>query len=109
MIPNAAKQLLAYRPRRKHAHGGILFQRPVGGAALSMAQMAGDAKPHQLGASDLIRFLENLALKCTRPAPGTVSGRRHVAAARRADDAGHASHQVGLDADIWLTPMPITG
>ena len=19
---------------------------------------------------------------------------------------GHASHQVGLDADIWLTPMP---
>ena len=20
--------------------------------------------------------------------------------------SGHASHQVGLDADIWLTPMP---
>jgi len=19
---------------------------------------------------------------------------------------GHASHQIGLDADIWLTPMP---
>ena len=19
---------------------------------------------------------------------------------------GHASHQVGLDADVWLTPMP---
>ncbi|MBY0576261.1 MAG: penicillin-insensitive murein endopeptidase, partial [Gallionellaceae bacterium] len=20
--------------------------------------------------------------------------------------SGHASHQIGLDADIWLTPMP---
>ena len=26
------------------------------------------------------------------------------AAARRS--AGHASHQIGLDADVWLTPMP---
>ncbi|MCI0599028.1 MAG: penicillin-insensitive murein endopeptidase [Beijerinckiaceae bacterium] len=55
----------------------------------------------------LITFLERFALKVPR-----VSNWRGVLVGDLSQPrggpmlTGHASHQIGLDADIWLTPMP---
>ncbi len=59
------------------------------------------------GHPDLIRYLESLARSAPRVAnwPGILVG--DISQARGGPMlTGHASHQVGLDADIWLTPMP---
>jgi penicillin-insensitive murein DD-endopeptidase len=54
----------------------------------------------------MVRFLEQLAEK------GTKVGWRGLLVGDMSQPrggpmiTGHASHQVGLDADIWLTPMP---
>jgi len=59
------------------------------------------------GHPDLIKFLERLADKVPKVAgwPGLLVG--DIAQARGGPMlTGHASHQIGLDADIWLTPMP---
>jgi len=58
------------------------------------------------GHPDLIAFLEELSKKGTRLGwPGLLVG--DISQARGGPMlTGHASHQVGLDADIWLTPMP---
>jgi penicillin-insensitive murein DD-endopeptidase len=59
------------------------------------------------GHPDLIRYLENLARAAPRVAnwPGILVG--DISQARGGPMlTGHASHQIGLDADIWLTPMP---
>jgi len=58
------------------------------------------------GHPNLIRFLERLADKGpTVGWPGLLVG--DISQARGGPMlTGHASHQVGLDADIWLTPMP---
>jgi penicillin-insensitive murein endopeptidase len=59
------------------------------------------------GHPSLIRFLENLAAKVHNAGDwsgllvGDMSQPRGGPMI-----TGHASHQVGLDADIWLTPMP---
>ncbi len=59
------------------------------------------------GHPTLIRFLENLAAKVHQAGDwngllvGDMSQPRGGPMM-----TGHASHQVGLDADIWLTPMP---
>jgi penicillin-insensitive murein endopeptidase len=58
------------------------------------------------GHPELIQFLEELADK------GTTVGWRGLLLGDMSQPrggpllAGHTSHQVGLDADIWLTPMP---
>jgi len=54
----------------------------------------------------LIRVLERLAAKAPRVGwPGLLVG--DMSQPRGGPMlTGHASHQVGLDADIWLTPMP---
>jgi penicillin-insensitive murein DD-endopeptidase len=55
----------------------------------------------------LIEFLERLAEKVPKVAgwPGLLVG--DIAQPRGAPMlTGHTSHQIGLDADIWLTPMP---
>jgi penicillin-insensitive murein DD-endopeptidase len=55
----------------------------------------------------LIAFLEHLAPKLPAEAgwPGLLIG--DVAQPRGGPMlTGHGSHQIGLDADIWLTPMP---
>src|SRR5215211_2227844 len=54
----------------------------------------------------LIRLLERLSEKGTKVGwPGLLVG--DISQARGGPMlTGHASHQVGLDADIWLTPMP---
>ncbi len=59
------------------------------------------------GHPDLIRYLESLAQQAPRVAgwPGLLVG--DISQARGGPMlTGHASHQIGLDADIWLTPMP---
>src|SRR5258708_436684 len=58
------------------------------------------------GHPELIRFLKRLSAKGAKLGwPGLLVG---VMSQPRGGPmiTGHASHQVGLDADIWLTPMP---
>jgi penicillin-insensitive murein endopeptidase len=55
----------------------------------------------------LITFIEHLAAKLPAEAgwPGLLVG--DIAQPRGGPMlTGHGSHQIGLDADIWLTPMP---
>lgn len=59
------------------------------------------------GHPELIAFLERLAPAAARAAgwPGLLIG--DISQPRGGPMlTGHASHQIGLDADIWLTPMP---
>jgi penicillin-insensitive murein endopeptidase len=58
------------------------------------------------GHPDLIRMLERLANQAPSLGwPGLLVG--DLAQPRGGPMlTGHASHQVGLDADVWLTPMP---
>jgi penicillin-insensitive murein endopeptidase len=59
------------------------------------------------GHPDLIALLERLAAKVPKVAgwPGLLVG--DLAQPRGGPMlTGHASHQLGLDADVWLTPMP---
>ena len=56
---------------------------------------------------DMVALLERLSAKAHRDAgwPGILVG--DMSQPRGGPMiTGHASHQVGLDADIWLTPMP---
>src|SRR6267142_3735618 len=59
------------------------------------------------GHPDLVALLKRLAAKARKDAgwPGILVG--DMSQPRGGPMiTGHASHQVGLDADIWLTPMP---
>jgi len=59
------------------------------------------------GHPDLVKLVERLAAKAHKDAgwPGILVG--DMSQPRGGPMlTGHASHQVGLDADIWLTPMP---
>jgi penicillin-insensitive murein DD-endopeptidase len=59
------------------------------------------------GHPDLVALVERLAVKAHTEAhwPGILVG--DMSQPRGGPMlTGHASHQVGLDADIWLTPMP---
>jgi penicillin-insensitive murein DD-endopeptidase len=59
------------------------------------------------GHPELISYLESLAKAAPQVAnwPGLLVG--DISQARGGPMlTGHASHQIGLDADIWLTPMP---
>jgi penicillin-insensitive murein endopeptidase len=56
---------------------------------------------------DMVALLERLSVKAHKDAgwPGILVG--DMAQPRGGPMiTGHASHQVGLDADVWLTPMP---
>ncbi len=60
------------------------------------------------GHPDLIALLERLAQKAPKLTnwPGILVG--DISQPRGGPMlTGHASHQVGLDADVWLTPMPV--
>src|SRR6476660_5860973 len=59
------------------------------------------------GHTDLVALVKRLAAKARKDAgwPGILVG--DMSQPRGGPMfTGHASHQVGLDADIWLTPMP---
>jgi penicillin-insensitive murein endopeptidase len=56
---------------------------------------------------DMVKLLERLSAKAHKDAgwPGILVG--DMSQPRGGPMfTGHASHQVGLDADVWLTPMP---
>src|SRR5205085_5280717 len=77
---------------------------PINGEAWQVMRLS---RNRNWGHPTLIRFLERLADKVPRVAgwPGLLVG--DIAQPRGGPMlTGHTSHQIGLDADIWLTPMP---
>ncbi len=81
--------------------GGVAL--PINGKTWQVMRLS---RNRNWGHPNLVRFLERLADK----APNT--GWRGLLVGDMAQPrggpmrTGHASHQLGLDADIWLTPMP---
>jgi penicillin-insensitive murein endopeptidase len=79
-------------------------QLPVNGAEWQVMRLS---RNRNWGHPMLIQFLETLAAKVHQSGDwngllvGDISQPRGGPMV-----SGHASHQVGLDADIWLTPMP---
>jgi penicillin-insensitive murein endopeptidase len=82
----------------------------AGGVALPMTgktwQVMRPSRNRYYGHPALVRYIERLAEKVPKLGwNGLLVG--DMAQARGGPMlSGHASHQVGLDADIWLTPMP---
>lgn len=77
---------------------------PVNGATWKVMRISRD---RYWGHPNLIRFLEKLANEAPETAgwPGILVG--DMSQPRGGPMlTGHASHQIGLDADIWLMPMP---
>src|SRR5262249_36514390 len=77
---------------------------PINGKTWQVMRLSRD---RNWGNPELIAFLERLANKVPKVAgwPGLLVG--DIAQPRGGPMlTGHASHQIGLDADIWLTPMP---
>ena len=77
---------------------------PINGPAWQVMRLS---RNRNWGHPTLIHFLENLALKVHKA--GTWNGLLVGDMSQPRGGpmmTGHASHQVGLDADIWLTPMP---
>jgi penicillin-insensitive murein endopeptidase len=77
---------------------------PVNGQAWQVMRLS---RNRNWGHPELIALLERLAGKVQKAAgwPGLLIG--DMSQPRGGPMfTGHASHQVGLDADIWLTPMP---
>ena len=81
--------------------GGIAL--PVNGQTWQVMRLS---RNRNWGHPELVKFLEHFAAKVPKAGwPGLLVG--DMAQARGGPMlTGHASHQVGLDADIWLTPMP---
>jgi penicillin-insensitive murein endopeptidase len=89
-----------------YAHGCIAgaVALPINGPAWQVMRLS---RNRNWGHPDLITLLERLAGKAQKTAgwPGLLVG--DMSQPRGGPMlTGHASHQVGLDADIWLTPMP---
>jgi penicillin-insensitive murein endopeptidase len=76
---------------------------PINGKTWQVMRLSRD---RNWGHPDLIRFLERFADKVPQFGwPGLLVG--DIAQPRGGPMlTGHTSHQIGLDADIWLTPMP---
>jgi penicillin-insensitive murein endopeptidase len=77
---------------------------PINGPAWQVMRLS---RNRNWGHPRLIRFLENLATNLHEA--GTWNGLLVGDMSQPRGGpmmTGHASHQVGLDADIWLTPMP---
>jgi penicillin-insensitive murein endopeptidase len=81
--------------------GGVAL--PINGKTWQVMRLS---RNRNWGHPDLVRFLERFAEKVPKAGwPGLLVG--DMAQPRGGPMlTGHASHQVGLDADIWLTPMP---
>jgi penicillin-insensitive murein endopeptidase len=82
--------------------GGVAL--PINGKTWQVMRLS---RNRNWGHPDMIRVMERLAAKVPQTSgwPGLLVG--DMAQARGGPmRTGHASHQIGLDADIWLTPMP---
>ena len=89
-----------------YAHGCIAgaVALPINGPAWQIMRLS---RNRNWGHPDLIALLERVAGKAQKSAgwPGLLVG--DMSQPRGGPMlTGHASHQIGLDADIWLTPMP---
>ena len=77
---------------------------PVNGPAWQVMRLS---RNRNWGHPAMIALIKRLAAKAHKDAgwPGILVG--DIAQPRGGPAlSGHASHQIGLDADIWLTPMP---
>jgi len=84
--------------------GGIAL--PINGKTWQVMRLS---RNRNWGHPDLVTFMERLAEKVPKISnwPGLLVG--DMTQPRGGPMlTGHGSHQVGLDADIWLTPMPRT-
>src|SRR5881394_3298745 len=82
--------------------GGVAL--PVNGKTWQVMRLS---RHRNFGHPELVAFMERLAAKVPKVSDwrGLLVG--DMSQARGGPMlTGHASHQVGLDADIWLTPMP---
>jgi penicillin-insensitive murein DD-endopeptidase len=88
-----------------YAHGCLdgAAELPINGPTWQVMRLS---RNRNWGHPKLIRFLERLSAKAAKVGwPGLLVG--DMSQPRGGPMiTGHASHQVGLDADIWLTPMP---
>jgi penicillin-insensitive murein endopeptidase len=112
---NPAKEVSARKttpaPMAARAIGTYIRGCLAGGTALPINgrtwQVMRLSRNRNWGHPQLIAFLERLADKVPKVAgwAGLLVG--DIAQPRGAPMlTGHTSHQIGLDADIWLTPMP---
>ena len=101
-LPSIGKpQAIGYYPRGC-LQGGI--ELPIDGPNW---QVMRDARNRNWGHPELIKFLKRFAPLAAKATgwPGILVG--DMAQPRGGPlPYGHTSHQVGLDVDIWLTPMP---
>src|SRR5271167_3965580 len=77
---------------------------PINGATWQVMRLS---RNRNWAHPDMIALLERLSVKAHKDAgwPGILIG--DMAQPRGGPMiSGHASHQIGLDADVWLTPMP---
>ncbi len=81
--------------------GGVMM--PINGETWQVMRLS---RNRNWGHPDLVKFLERLAKKAPKVGwHGLLVG--DMAQPRGGPMlTGHWSHQVGLDADLWLTPMP---
>jgi penicillin-insensitive murein DD-endopeptidase len=109
-----AKQLFGRKARPTHgaphvygfySHGCIAGaeELPIDGPTWQVMRLS---RNRNWGHPKLIEFLERLAADAAKHGwPGLLVG--DMSQPRGGPMfTGHASHQVGLDADVWLTPMP---
>src|SRR5215472_7579339 len=98
-VPLAARAIGSYV--RGCLAGAVAL--PINGETWQVMRLS---RNRNWGHPRLIRFLEHLSEKGTKVGwPGLLVG--DISQPRGGPMlTGHASHQVGLDADIWLTPMP---
>ena len=96
---------LAARAIGSYVHGCLAgaVALPINGQTWQVMRVSRD---RNWGHPDLIRFLERFADKVPQFGwPGLLVG--DISQPRGGPMlTGHTSHQIGLDADIWLTPMP---
>jgi penicillin-insensitive murein endopeptidase len=97
---------LAARSIGFYSHGCLAGAKalPVDGETWQVMRISRD---RNWGHPNLIRFLERLSSHAPVEAgwPGILVG--DISQPRGGPMiTGHSSHQIGLDADVWLTPMP---
>jgi len=98
-VPLAARSIGSYI--RGCLAGAVAL--PINGKTWQVMRLSRD---RNWGHPDLVRFLERFADKVPQFGwPGLLVG--DISQPRGGPMlTGHTSHQIGLDADIWLTPMP---
>jgi penicillin-insensitive murein DD-endopeptidase len=98
-VPMAARSIGFYA--RGCLAGGVAL--PINGKTWQVMRLS---RNRNWGHPNLLAFLERLAARAPRVGwHGLLVG--DMSQARGGPMlTGHSSHQVGLDADLWLTPMP---